>query len=60
MHAANNVRKEGNHVIVAHGHVGDNLLEGGLLGGEVLILLSAAVELETKFGDLALWSATGM
>jgi hypothetical protein len=59
MHATNNVREEGHHVIVAHGHVGDNLLEGRLLGGEVLVLLAAAVEFEAEFSDLALWSAKG-
>ena len=56
MHAANNVREEGDHVVVAHGHVCDNLLEGRLLCREVLVLLAAAVELEAEFGDLALWS----
>jgi len=54
MHAADDVGEEGHHVVIAHGHVGDDLLEGRLLGGEILVLLAAAVELQTKLSDLAL------
>ena len=45
-HAGDNIGKQTDHVIVTHGHVGDNLLEGNLLLGKVLVLLAAAVQLE--------------
>jgi hypothetical protein len=57
VHGRNDIRKQGDHVVVAHGHVGDDLLEGCLLCGEVLVLLAAAVELEAELGHLALWRA---
>lgn len=47
VHAAHDIGEEGYHVVVAHGHVRNNLLQGRLLRGEVLVLLSAAVELKT-------------
>lgn len=46
VHASDYVREEGDHVVVAHGHVGNNLLESDLLDRMVLVLLSAAVQLE--------------
>ena len=45
-HTANNIREQGHHIIVAHGHVGHNFLEGDLLGRMVLVLLSTARQLE--------------
>jgi hypothetical protein len=54
VHAADNIGKQGDHIVVAHGHVGNNLLEGDLLGGEVLVLLAAAIQLEAQLGDFAL------
>jgi hypothetical protein len=53
VHAGNNIWEQRNHVIVAHGHVGDNLLKRDLLAREVLLLLSAAVQLEAKLGHFA-------
>ena len=46
VHTADYIGKEGDHLVVAHGHVGNDLLESDLLLVEVLILLAAAVELE--------------
>lgn len=57
IHATNNIGEEGDHVVVAHGHVGHNPLQGHLLGAMILILLAAAVQLESKFGNFALRSS---
>ena len=46
LHAANDIREQGHHIIVAHGHIGHNLLEGDFLGCMVLVLLSTAIQLE--------------
>lgn len=40
LHAANDIGKKRDHVIVAHGHVGDNLLQSSLLGYVILVLLA--------------------
>ena len=45
-HAGDDIGEQANHVVVTHGHVGDNLLESNLLLGKVLVLLAAAVQLE--------------
>ena len=45
IHAVYNVWEKCNHVVVAHGHVGHNLLECILLCGIVLILLAAVGQL---------------
>lgn len=52
-HALDNVGEEGGHVVVAHGHVGDNLLERDLLAGKVLVLL-VTVELGAELCYFAL------
>lgn len=52
-HALDDVGEEGGHVVIAHGHVGDNLLERNLLAGKVLVLL-VAVELGTQLCHFAL------
>lgn len=57
IHTANDIGKEGDHVVVAHGHVGNDSLEGHLFGAMILILLAAAVQLESKFGNFALRSS---
>lgn len=54
LHTADNVRKEGHHVVIAHCHVGNDLLESNLLRGVVLVFLPSAVELQSQLGDFAL------
>lgn len=56
VHAANDIGKEGDHVVVAHGHVGNDLFQGDFLDRVVLVLLAAAVELEAQLSYLALLS----
>lgn len=57
-HAIDNVGKQRDHVIVAHRHVGHNLLQGDLLRGKVLVLLVPKLELLAELRDLALFSLT--
>lgn len=55
MHTSNNIWKEGNHVVVAHGHIGDNLLESNLLVVVHLVLFGGAtLEFLSQFGNFAL------
>jgi len=54
LHAADNVRKQSNHVVIAHGHVGNDLLESDLLGGVVLILFTTHGELLTELSHFPL------
>ena len=56
LHAIDNVRKECNHVIVTHCHVGHDPLERNLLRRVVLVLLPPAQKLMPKLRNLALWS----
>jgi hypothetical protein len=56
MHATDDVWEERHHVVITHSHIGDNLLQRNLLARKVLILLSAAVQLETKFRNFTLAS----
>ena len=39
-HAVHNIGKQSNHIVVAHGHVCNNLLESDLFGCMVLVFLS--------------------
>ena len=54
VHTTYDVREQCNHIIIAHGHVGNNLLEGCLLRREVFILLTAAVQFEAQLCYFAL------
>lgn len=45
IHTADNIWKQSNHIIIAHGHVGDDLLESDLLGGVILVLFASANKL---------------
>ena len=57
LHATNHVGKQSYHVIVAHGHIGNNLLQSNLLGTEVLVLLAAARKLDAELCNFPLeWS----
>lgn len=56
MHAGDDIGEKRNHIVVTHRHVGNNLLEGDLFAGEVLVFFAAAVELEPQLGDFALYS----
>ena len=47
LHTANNVREKRYHIIVAHGHIGHDLLEGNLLYRIVLVLFASTVQLLT-------------
>lgn len=58
-HATHNIRKQRHHIIIAHGHIGDNLLQRNLLARKVLVLLAAALrQLETQLGHFALLRAS--
>lgn len=46
VHAPDDVGEEGHHVVVAHRHVGDDLLERNLLGDIAPVLLPTRVQLE--------------
>jgi len=61
-HALDDIWEQRSHVVIAHGHIGNYLLERNLLSREVFILL-VALELGAQLGDFALrrhdsWSAT--
>ena len=43
LHATHNIGKQGYHIVVTHGHVGNNLLESDLLGRLVFVLFATAV-----------------
>ena len=47
LHAIQYIWEQRHHVVVAHGHIGDDLLESILLGGVVLVLLSTPRKLLT-------------
>lgn len=53
VHALDNVWEESGHVVVAHSHVGDNLLEGDFFASEILVLF-VIPELFTQLCDFAL------
>ena len=55
-HAIHDIRKQGHHIVVAHSHVRDDLLERNLLRGMILILFTAAIKLLSQLCDLALLS----
>lgn len=58
VHAADDIGKQRDHVVVAHGHVGDNLLEGNLLAMVGLVLFaSRRLQFLSEFGHLALLEA---
>lgn len=57
-HALDYVGEEGGHVVVAHGHVCDDLLEGDLLAGEVFVFF-VAVEFGAELGYFALGRVRG-
>lgn len=40
LHASDNIWEEGNHVIVAHGHICNDLLERVLLRGMIFVFLT--------------------
>lgn len=42
VHTVNDVREQANHIVIAHGHVGDDSLKSYLLSGMVLVLLATA------------------
>jgi hypothetical protein len=52
-HALNDIGEQGSHVIVAHGHVCNNLLERYLLPRKVLVLF-VALEFSAQLRDFAL------
>ncbi len=45
LHAIDDIWKECHHVVIAHCHVCDDLLEGVLLEGVIFVLLSSARQL---------------
>lgn len=45
LHARNDIWEECDHVIVAHGHIRDYLLQGCLLGNMILVLLTIVLKL---------------
>lgn len=47
LHAAYNIREQRHHIVITHGHIGYDLLQRNLFSSVVLVLLPAAVELET-------------
>lgn len=42
LHTSHDVRKEGDHIVVAHRHVGDDFLERIFLSGMVFVLLAGS------------------
>ena len=60
MHACDDIWEETNHIIVAHGHVGYDLLEGDLLRRVILVFLASAVQLLTQLGHLPLRKVSAM
>lgn len=54
LHTANNIGEQSYHVVVAHGHVGHDLLEGNLLGRVILVLLTTTVELQSQLRNFSL------
>lgn len=54
MHARNHIWKETDHIVIAHGHVGDNLLKGDFLRSMILIFLAFDLELLSKLRDFPL------
>jgi hypothetical protein len=54
LHAVQDVWEEGDHVIVAHGHIGNDLLESILLGGVVLVFLSTSRQFLAELRHFAL------
>ena len=55
LHARYDVWEKSDHVVVAHSHICDDLLQRDLLCRVVLVLLPAAVQLLTQFCYFALW-----
>lgn len=58
LHTADDVWKQGHHIVVAHGHVRHHLLQGNLLCRVVLIALSPIVQLQPQLRDFALCGTT--
>ena len=56
MHAFNDIREECHHIVVAHGHVSHNLLQGNLFGSMILVFFAATLKLYAQFCDFALHS----
>lgn len=54
LHTIDHIGKECNHVIIAHGHISNDLLESHLLGSMVLVLLDSIAELLAEFCNFAL------
>lgn len=54
IHTADNIWKQSNHIIIAHCHVGNDLLESNLLGGVILVLFASANKLLSQLRYLSL------
>jgi len=55
LHATNNIWKQSHHIIIAHGHVGNDLLQRNLLRRMILVLLPSTVQLQPQLRYFALW-----
>lgn len=48
LHTIDHIRKKRNHIVVTHGHIGNNFFESDLLGSMILVFLDPITELQTK------------
>lgn len=55
IHTGDHVGEQGHHIVVAHSHVGDDLLESDLFGRVVLILPASIIELLSQLRNFPLW-----
>lgn len=54
VHTADDIREQADHIIVAHSHVGHDLLERNLFGRIVLVLLTTTAEFLAQLCDFSL------
>ncbi len=54
LHTIDDIREECNHIVIAHGHIGHDLLEGHLLESMILVFLDPIAEFQTKLCNFPL------
>lgn len=54
LHAVDHIRKECNHIVIAHGHIGHDLLEGHLLECMILIFFDPIAEFQAELCNFPL------